>query len=142
MEQIQNKSISELGNWKWKNEIPNEGDSFVVKNYYRLHNLPIKEYTLSDLRFMIGQNEGLEYLVPIAIIALIKDIFIETDLYPGDLLCSLLQITNEPNYWTTHPKVKQDLINIYTEQKKQLGKINVPEEVKVKIKDLYKSLIS
>jgi hypothetical protein len=140
MEQIENKSISELGKWKWKDEIPNEGDSFVVKNYYRLHNLPIKEYDLADLRFMIGQNEGLEYLVPIAINALTNDIFIETDLYPSDLLCSLLQINNEPNYWKSHEKEKQELVSLYNEQKKGLGNIDALEEIKVKIKDLLGKL--
>jgi hypothetical protein len=137
-ETILNKSISELEKWKWNEDIPSADDSFVVRNFYRLHNIPIADYLLADIRFMIGQNTGLEFLVPIALNELQKNIFIEADLYPGDLLCSLFLINEEPNFWLSHEKEKQELINLYNEQKKMLGTLDVSEDIKVKIKEAYK----
>lgn len=138
---ILNKSISELEKWKWNEDIPSEADSFVIRNFYRLHNMPIKNYLLGDIRFMIGQNTGLEFLVPIAIEKLQKNIFLEADLYPGDLFCSLLLINEEPIYWKTHEKEKQELINLYNEQNKSFGTLDVSEDIKVKIKEAYKELL-
>ena len=137
-----NKSISELEGWKWKGVIPNkETHSGTECRFYELHNKPISELDIYDIRFLIGQNSGLEYLVPYALNKLKEDIFLEVEYYPGDLLCSLLQINNEPNYWVSHYEVKQDLINLYTEQKKQLGSIDAPEDIKIKIKEAYKDFI-
>jgi len=140
-ENIINKSISELEKWKWNEDIPRADDSFVIRNFYRLHNIPITDYLLGDIRFMIGQNTGLEFLVPIALNELQKNIFIEADLYPGDLLCSLFLINEEPNYWQSHKKEKQELINFYNEQKNMLGTLEVSEDIKIKIKEAYKEFI-
>lgn len=136
-----NKSISELEGWRWKGDIPREDDSYVVRNFFTLHNKPISEMDLSDIRFLIGQNSGLKYLVPLALERLKENLFIETEYYPGDLFCSLLLINNEPNYWSVHPNHKQDLINLYTEQKKALGSLDVTEEIIIKIKDAYKDFL-
>ena len=133
-----NKSISELENWKWNEDIPTTDDSFVIRNFYRLHNIPISDYLLADFRFMIGQNTGLDFLVPLALKKLQENIFIEADLYPGDLLCSLFLIDEEPNYWQAHEEEKQELIRLYSEQKRMLGVLDVSEEIKVKIKKAYK----
>jgi len=137
------KSISQLEGWKWKNEIPTrESHGGIECRFYELHNKPISELDLSDIRFLIGQNSGLEYLVPIAINKLKEDVFIEVEYYPGDLFCSLLLINNEPNYWKFHPKEKQDLIDIYTEQKRNLGSIDANDEIIQKIKETYKKFLS
>lgn len=137
-----NKSISELEGWKWKGDIPKEDDSYVVRNFFTLHSKPIAEMNLSDIRFLIGQNSGLKYLVPLALEKLKKDLFLEAEYYPGDLFCSLLLINNDPNYWSTHPDHKQELINLYIEQKKMLGALDVTEEIRIKIKDAYKEFWS
>lgn len=133
------KSISELEGWKWKGEIPaRQTHSGTECRYYELHNLEISKLDLSDIRFLIGQNSGLVYLVPIAINKLKENIFMEVEYYEGDLFCSLLQINNEPNYWQSHQRENQELISLYNEQKKMLGALDVSEEIKVKIKEAYK----
>jgi hypothetical protein len=137
-----NKSISELEGWKWKGAIPGEDDSYVVKHYFSLHAKPIAEMNLSDIRFLIGQNVGLKYLVPIALDSLRKELFIETEYYPGDLFYSLLSINNEPNFWSLNSDLKGDLISIYNEQKKIIGSLDVSEEDITKIKQAYKEFLT
>lgn len=46
---------------------------------------------------MIGQNVGLEYLIPLAMEQLDSDILAEGDLFEGDLLQSVLD--SDPSYW-------------------------------------------
>ncbi len=142
MENTENKSISELEGWKWKSEIPKrETHGGIECMYYELHNIPISKLGLDDIRFLIGQNSALEYLVPKALKELQKNIFLEAEYYEGDLFCSLVKINNNPNYWLTHEKEKQELINLYNGQKKMLGMLDLSEETKVKIKEAYKEFI-
>lgn len=142
MKSTLDKSISQLEGWQWKDEVPSEDDSYVVRNFYRLHKVPLKNYTLGDIRFMIGQNSGLEYLVPTALAQMKIDVFTEADLYPGDLLSALLSINNEPNYWKTHPKEKQLLANLYSEQKDNLGSIDGTWEIIRHIKKSFRDFLS
>lgn len=137
---FENKSVSELEGWKWKGEIPSrETHGGIETRFYELHKTPLSELMLDDIRFLIGQNSGLIHLVPIALKKLSEDVFIEAEYYCGDLLMSLLQINNEPNYWSNHPKEKQELIELYQSQKKRLGSLGLPEDVLEKIKEAYKA---
>lgn len=114
---FRDKSISELEGWIWKDPVPSPEDSSgTVCRFYRLHRTPIKDLELGDLRFLIGQNSTLKYLVPMAMDQLRKDLFIETEYYPGDLLCALLQINNEPNYWISHSDQRDMLVSLYEER--------------------------
>lgn len=141
MTNIENKSISELEGWKWKGEIPTKDNGYTEFRFYELHKIPLSKLNNSDIYFLILENTGLEFLVPIALKELSKNIFIEADLYPGDLLCSLFIINEIPNYWQSHEKEKQELINYYNEQKKMLGTLEVSEDIKIKIKEAYKEFI-
>lgn len=137
------KSISQLEGWKWKNEIPTRTTHGGIEcRFYDLHNQPISELNLSDIRFLIGQNSGLEYLVPIAISILKEEIFLEVEYYPGDLLCTLFLINNEPNYWKSHSKEKLELLDLYKEQKKNIGSIDVMDDIIQKIKEAYKEFLN
>ncbi len=138
---ISNKSISELGSWKWKDEIPTrETHSGTQCRFYELHNVPLSELDLSDIRFLIGQNTELEYLVPYAFSKLNENIFIEAEYYSGDLLCALFLINDEPNYWQTHEEEKQEIIELYQEQKSNLGSVE-DQEIIQKIKNAYKEFL-
>lgn len=142
MANTENKSISELEGWKWKSEVPKrETHGGIECRFYELHNIPISKLGLDDIRFLIGQNSALEYLVPKAIKELQKNLFVEAEYYEGDLFCSLAKINNNPNYWLSHEKEKQELISLYNEQKKMLGTLDVSEDIKLKIKEAYKELI-
>ena len=71
---------------------------------------------------MIGQKFGLQYLIPLAIEGLQDNVFVDAELYEGDLLESVLKIDtsywdNNENYWTQ----LNDLINENREQLKEMG---------------------
>jgi CDI immunity proteins len=61
---------------------------------------PLKDFTVENLRVMIGQNMGLEFLIPLAVEVLQENPFVEGDYYPGDLLSAVMKV--EPGFWQTH----------------------------------------
>ncbi|HET6994106.1 MAG TPA: contact-dependent growth inhibition system immunity protein [Chitinophagaceae bacterium] len=91
------KSLEQLENKVWGEP---EYTSHLVTTLYRLRKKPLKEYTIEDLRISIGQNSSLDYLMPLAIEVLNKDILAEGDFYKGDLLHSVL--TADIAYWKQH----------------------------------------
>ena len=140
---MKEKSISELGNWKWKGNIPtlNNGGGTETR-FYELHKVPLKNLDDSDIRFLIGQNECLEYLVPLALEKLKNNIFIESEYYEGDLLCALFEINDSKDFWYCNPILKNELINLYNDQKKNMGIIDMLDSTKIKIKTLYNDFIN
>ena len=92
-------SISELGGWTWSDPIPTADDSGVVRRFHALHRVPVGRLGPADLRFLIGQNECLDHLVPKAISLLEADPWKETEYFPGDLLLALLQINAPQDHW-------------------------------------------
>ena len=65
-------------------------DSHLVTTCHRLRTKPIDEYSVEDLRIMIGQQISLPHLVPLAVAALERDPLAEGDDYPGDLLANVI----------------------------------------------------
>ena len=65
-------------------------DSYLVRTCHRLRTKPVDEFTVEDLRIMIGQEIGLPHLVPRAVAVLEREPLAEGDFYPGDLLASVL----------------------------------------------------
>ena len=92
-------------NWKQKTlenlEKSNWGeptyDSYLVKTCHKLRRKPLEEFETEDLRIMIGQNIGLDYLIPLALETLKENILAEGHMYEGDLLNSVL--TSEKEFW-------------------------------------------
>jgi len=58
------KSLQELEGEDWGEP---EFQSYVVTNAHRLWRVPLRDFTVEDLRIMIGQQLGLRYLIPIAL---------------------------------------------------------------------------
>lgn len=76
-------------------------DSHLVTKVHRLRRKPLAEFTVEDLRIMIGQKVGLAFLVPLAIERLELEPLVAGDYYPGDLLQSVLRINRA--FWVDHP---------------------------------------
>jgi CDI immunity proteins len=72
-------------------------DSHLVTMIHRLRRVPLRQFSVEDLRIMIGQNIGLLYLVPLALEHLRKNPLAEGAFYPGDLLKSML--TADSAFW-------------------------------------------
>ena len=65
--------------------------SSLVTTCHRLRRKPIDEFTTEDLRIMIGQNFGLEHLLPRAMDVLRDDPIAAGDFYEGDLIQAVLR---------------------------------------------------
>ncbi len=76
---------------------PGKGYTYLVNRCHELHRLPLAQFTVEDMRRMIGQQIGLLYLIPLAIETLELDIFAEGHLYYGDLLESVLKVNHD--FW-------------------------------------------
>jgi hypothetical protein len=118
-------------NWKYKSlanlmrEYANTSINYtthLTKGCTELLGTPLNEYTVENLRIMIEQGFGLDYLIPLAIERLQDDLFAEGDLYPGDLLSSVLNI--ETNFWQQNQNYwlkVNELIANRTEQMMEMG---------------------
>ncbi len=78
--------------------------SQVVINCHRLRRVPLQDFTVEDLRLMVGQKIGLEYLVPLALAQLEIDPFVSGDYYDGDLLESIQRLPDI--FWEQYPELQ------------------------------------
>lgn len=98
------QSLDQLEGVEWP---PPEYDSHLTGACHRLRSKPIGDYAVEDLRVMSGQSIGLRFLVPIAIEVVAQEPLAQGDLYPGDLLCSLLR--SDPGFWRGAPHLRKTL---------------------------------
>ena len=88
------RSIEQLENDYWKEvDFP----SSLVEKCFNYRKIPVSELSVEQLRLLVGQQIGLHYIVPKAISVLQADILAEGDYYPGDLLNSVLSLSE--NDW-------------------------------------------
>jgi hypothetical protein len=129
------KSISELEGWKWTSSIPTSESSFVERTFYKLMNKKLKNYTPEDLRFMIGQDTGLEYFIPMALRILANNLFVETSFYPGSLLENILKVNTE--YWLRFPQQKTQLIELFLNGHENIDRLDLTDEIIETINDAF-----
>jgi hypothetical protein len=91
------KSLQELENESWGEPAY---DSYLVTTVHRLRRKPLREYTVEDLRIMIGQQIGLTYLIPLALERLAENPLASGDFYNGDLLQMVRSV--DSGYWQQH----------------------------------------
>ena len=119
------KNLSELESSVWGEP---EFDSHVVRECHRLRTVPLRAFTIEDLRLMIGQEIGLEYLVPLAIEHLEANPFVEGDYYPGDLLASVVGMSVD--FWTTHSDLRLKLLGIASKAVSLINSVDLPDNVR------------
>jgi hypothetical protein len=91
-------------NWRFKSleslektdtaPVPRD-ESSVVQRLSKLRQLPINEFQVDDIRFMIIQGIGLQYLLIEAMRLLKYNILTEGNYYEGDLLNAVLKLHKE-----------------------------------------------
>jgi hypothetical protein len=101
------KSLQQLG---WQDWGEATYDSHIVKECHRLRRVPLRDFKAEDLRITIGQNLGLEYLVPLALEQLQEDPFAEGTYFPGDLLVTVLGAKGE--FWLAHPELRDHVATV------------------------------
>jgi hypothetical protein len=90
-----NRSLEELEHKAW--HTPPMNSSPAVMRCVALRSTKLRDYSAADIRFMIGQNIGLKYLIPLAIQKISANILLNTGYYEGDLLKTML--TSDPGFW-------------------------------------------
>ena len=123
-------TLTELEKHDWG---PPTFESHLVTECHRLRNKPLGEFTVEDLRIMIGQNIGLNYLVPLAIIQLNSQPLAEGSYYPGDLLCSVLRV--ELGYWKRHPSQRQEVREIADRSFRELDHLDALRDLRTRIEE-------
>lgn len=95
-------------------------DSKLVTRCYELRKVILEKFTTEDLRLMIGQQLGLKYLLPLAIEILKKDLYSEGNLFPGDLLKSVLSINR--SFWNENKKYWKQVDSLIKTKRQELLK--------------------
>jgi hypothetical protein len=88
-------TLEQLERDVWPEPAPHEATSLITK-CHRLRKTPIEEFTVENLRTLIGQGIGVAHLAPVALAVLDHEPLAQGDFYPGDLLSAILQPTNWP----------------------------------------------
>ena len=98
---------------------PSEAPTNMVKRCLELCKVPLDKFTVEDLRLMIGQGFSLRHLIPLAIEHLKTDIFVEGDLFPGDLLKNVLVV--DTNFWTDHKQLWREINELIKNRRDELA---------------------
>ncbi|MDY7393910.1 contact-dependent growth inhibition system immunity protein [Aureibaculum sp. 2210JD6-5] len=101
-------SLEQLENEVWSK--PNYDSNLVVK-CHELRKKAVRDFSIEDLRLMIGQEIGLKYLMPLAIEELEKNILAEGDLYEGDLLANVLGEQTK-KYWRNNNSAWKNIVKL------------------------------
>lgn len=112
------KSIENLEKDFW-GQSP-EDSAPLVDKVHRLRTIQIEKLEPKDLRLLIGQNVGLEFLIPVALDILRDNIFADTELYKGDLLKMVITVDNK--FWNDNKELKDQLdglLNSYSDEDKE-----------------------
>lgn len=108
-----NKSLEEIERDNWAP--PSLDSTGLVKKIHLLRKKPLKDFTIEDLRIIIGQNFSLEYVMPYAIEKLKENILAEGDLYEGDLLNNVLNANTE--FWKNNQPLWSSVNNLFESQR-------------------------
>ncbi|HEX5825753.1 MAG TPA: contact-dependent growth inhibition system immunity protein [Candidatus Limnocylindrales bacterium] len=92
------RTLEELDGEHW--EEPDDRATGLIRNAHRLRTVPIGSLSVDDLRLLLGQQIGVQWLVPVALEHLREDRF-AGGLYQGDLLNAVLRAGSK--YWDEHP---------------------------------------
>lgn len=116
------KSIENLEKQNFGN--PNEAPTNMVKRCLELCKVPLDQFTVEDLRLMIGQDFSLRHLIPLAIEHLKTDIFVEGDYFPGDLLKNVLSV--DTKFWEENKTLWTEINELIKNKRHELSLQKIP----------------
>jgi len=122
-------------NWRFKTLEQLEKDiwgpdtygSRLTSTIHRLRKKVLNDFSIEDLRITIGQQEGLPYLVPLAIEVLKEDISAEGGLYEGDLLKAVL--TADPKFWKENREYWETVHFLIKSKKQKVRQIEIDTDI-------------
>lgn len=119
-----NRTLKKIG-VTWECDIPNLEDSTPIelKSYQLYSTKDIDTFSLEDIRFMIGQELGIVYLLPKAFEYLEKDIFLDASYYEGDLLSVVLKLPSK--FWKNNPVERDKVLNLLRLNQDRIESLNL-----------------
>ena len=102
---------------------PSSDYTNLVNNVLKLRKIPLNQFSVENLRLMIGQNVGLRYLVPLSLDILKDDLFAEGDFYPGDLLQNVLKVPT--TFWKEHKELWEAVHDLIKDQVDKIAEHNI-----------------
>jgi hypothetical protein len=132
---LKSKSLEQLEKNIWPS-LSSDETSYLIKICHNLRKKPLIDFSVEDTRIMIGQNIGLEYLIPMAIDFLQETILAEGDYYEGDLLTSVLSSDSE--YWKTHSTEQKLVITLFETNQTILQNCDATWEIKKQWTTLFR----
>lgn len=121
---ITDQTLDELEGVRWG---PAAYESYLVTNVHRLRRVPLKQYRLEDLRLMIGQQVGVDFLVPLALDHLGAHPLASGDFYPGDLLAAVVRLPD--GFWSSHGQLIPRAIRAIDAALARIHKVETDEEL-------------
>lgn len=112
-------------------------ESYLVITCNSLRKKPLVDFSIEDLRIMIGQNIGLKYLVPIAVEKLNENIVAEGNFYEGDLLTTVLKSDTE--FWKADKLNHKIVCEIFQKNEAVLKEFETTSEIKKTWFDSFKN---
>lgn len=95
-------------------------ESVAVSKSAQIYNhLILDDFTPKELRLMISQNIGNEFLVPIALETLENNLFLKAEHRPGDLLQAVCSV--EKDFWVQNEKLYKELTSMINTYETILG---------------------
>jgi hypothetical protein len=129
------KTLESLEKRVWPS-LDNDEGSHLVKTCNSLRKKQLKDFSVGDLRIMIGQNIGLEFLIPLALDVLKDNILAEGDFYEGDLLKNVL--TSDRKYWEKSTEYWRTVTELFETNEQTLKDFDTTWEIKKGWFDEYK----
>ncbi|MEW6130459.1 MAG: contact-dependent growth inhibition system immunity protein [Acidobacteriota bacterium] len=129
------KSLQELEGKDWSEPTYS---SYLVTTCHALRRKPLNQFSVEDLRILIGQSIGLGFLIPLALEILAENPMTGGDYYPGDLLKNVLRINSF--FWQENPELHQKMRAIIFEVeslKKTIEDEILPAAEKFKNLDIF-----
>ena len=105
MDEIYGKSLEDLDGRPWGD--PPADATGLIERVHRLRTVKLRDLSEEDVSTLLGQQEGADWLVPLALDRLADDP-LAGDWYPGQLLASVLQ---NRGHWARFPN---DLLRLHS----------------------------
>jgi len=128
------KSIEQLENNYWK-KAP-EFPTTLIEKCFEYRKIKLSELSIEQIRLLISQEIGIEFLIGIALKKLELNIIAEGNLYEGDLLVSVSKIL--PEFWNKN-KSELEKLKIITEKDKEKIKTELGENEYEQISERIKA---
>jgi len=126
------RTLEELDGQRWRDP---EVETSLARTVHRLRRVPLGSFQPQDLRVMIGERVGLPHLIPRALATLLRDPFLEAEMYPGDLLVQVFQVDDA--FWQTAPDLRRQAVDVLDEALDRINEVDLMDR-----RDLWPRLVA